>query len=605
MFLRPNYRAKDGKEHTYWSLVETVRTVDGPRQRTLCYLGELNGSAQARWLKSVEVFNEQGEAEQLKLFPSEVEPLADDPQVARVLVNRVRLERTRQFGACFLGWELWKRLALDGFFEQAMDDEAAEVPWSRVAAVLAINRLCAPGSELAVEQRWYPSTALDDLLEIEGGKINDTRLYRCLDRILPHKTKLEQHLKQRYGELFRAEFDVLLYDLTSTYVEGAAENNPMMGRGYSRDHRPDCEQMVIALIVNREGFPFSYETFDGNRPDVSTMESILRMVERKYGKARRIWVMDRGIVSEENLAAIRQRGGQYLVGTPRRQMKRFEAELLQDDWTQVRPDVEVKQVAIPAGEETYILCRTAARKEKEKAIRKRFSTRMEAALQALEKSIASSRLKDRYKMERRLGRIQARHPQVNDLFEVALRDTPAGVRLVWAMKKDREAWRDLREGAYMLRTNLQADSAEQMWSMYMQLTEAEASFRALKSELSIRPLFHQKEPRVKAHVLVAFLGYALWVTLKHLLQRLLLIVPQPSVSGVDNAQPFSPMKALALLSTLQSADIVLPTTDGREIRLRRITEPTAEQKSLLHQLGLSLPERLKSLSKCSVDPAVA
>jgi transposase len=605
MFLRPNYRAKDGKEHIYWSLVETVRTVDGPRQRTLCYLGELNGSAQARWLKSVEVFNEQGETQQLKLFPSHIEVTDDDPQVARVIVNRVRLERTRQFGACFLGWELWKRLGLHDFFAQAMDEEAAEVPWSRVAAVLGINRLCAPGSELAIEERWYPATALDDLLEIEDGKINDTRLYRCLDRILPHKTKLEQHLKQRYGELFGAEFDVLLYDLTSTYVEGAAENNPMMSRGYSRDHRPDCEQMVIALIVNREGFPFSYETFDGNRADVSTMESILRTVERKYGKARRIWVMDRGIVSEENLAAIRKRGGQYLVGTPRRQMKRFEAELLKDDWTQVRPDVEVKQVAIPQGEETYILCRTAGRKEKEKAIRKRFSLGMEKALQALEKSIASGRLKDRYKMERRLGRIQARHPQVNDLFEVTLRETPAGVRLLWEMKKDKEAWRDLREGAYMLRTNLQADSAEQMWSMYMQLTEAEASFRALKSELSIRPLFHQKEARVKAHVLVAFLGYALWVTLKHLLHRRPAIIPQPSASGVDNAELFSPMKALALLSTLQSADIVLPTTDGREIRLRRITEPTAEQKSLLHRLGLSLPERLKSLTKCSVDPAVA
>jgi len=605
MFLRPNYRAKDGKEHIYWSLVETVRTVDGPRQRTLCYLGELNGSAQARWLKSVEVFNEQGETQQLKLFPSHIEVTDDDPQVARVIVNRVRLERTRQFGACFLGWELWKRLGLHDFFAQAMDEEAAEVPWSRVAAVLGINRLCAPGSELAIEERWYPATALDDLLEIEDGKINDTRLYRCLDRILPHKTKLEQHLKQRYGELFGAEFDVLLYDLTSTYVEGAAEKNPMMSRGYSRDHRPDCEQMVIALIVNREGFPFSYETFDGNRADVSTMESILRTVERKYGKARRIWVMDRGIVSEENLAAIRKRGGQYLVGTPRRQMKRFEAELLKDDWTQVRPDVEVKQVAIPQGEETYILCRTAGRKEKEKAIRKRFSLGMEKALQALEKSIASGRLKDRYKMERRLGRIQARHPQVNDLFEVTLRETPAGVRLLWEMKKDKEAWRDLREGAYMLRTNLQADSAEQMWSMYMQLTEAEASFRALKSELSIRPLFHQKEARVKAHVLVAFLGYALWVTLKHLLHRRPAIIPQPSASGVDNAELFSPMKALALLSTLQSADIVLPTTDGREIRLRRITEPTAEQKSLLHRLGLSLPERLKSLTKCSVDPAVA
>jgi transposase len=605
MFLRLNYRAKDGKDHTYWSLVETVRTGNGPRQRTLCYLGELNGSAQARWLKTIEVFNERGEAQQLKLFPSHIEVPDDDPQVARVLVNRVRLERTRQFGACFLGWELWKRLQLDDFFEQAMDDEAAEVPWSRVAAVLAINRLCAPGSKLAIEERWYPSTALDDLLEIEEGKINDTRRYRCLDRILPHKTKLEQHLKQRYGELFGAEFDVLLYDLTSSYVEGAAQRNPMMSRGYSRDHRPDCEQMVIALIVNREGFPFSYETFDGNRADVSTMESILRMVERKYGQARRIWVMDRGIVSEENLAAIRKRGGQYLVGTPRRQMKQFEAELLQDNWTQVRPDVEVKQVAIPQGEETYILCRTAGRQEKEKAIRERFSTRRESALAALEKSIARGRLKDRYKMERRLGRIQARHSQVNDLFEVTLRDTPAGVRLVWEMKKDRQAWRDLREGAYLLRTNLQADSAEQMWSMYMQLTEAEASFRALKSELSIRPLFHQKEPRVKAHVLVAFLGYALWVTLKHLVQRRPAIIPQSSASGVDNAPPLSPRKALALLSTLQSADIVLPTTDGREIRLRRITEPTTEQKSLLHQLGLDLPERFQLNRKCSVDPAVA
>jgi transposase len=605
MFLRPHQRSKDGKDHAYWSLVETIRTVNGPRQRTLCYLGELNSSAQARWLRTVEVFNQQGETEQLKLFPSHVEPPADDPQVARVLVNRVRLERTRQFGACFLGWELWRQLALDRFFEEAVDGDPADVPWSRVAALLAIHRLCAPGSELAVEERWYPSTALDDLLEIEEGKINDTRLYRCLDRILPHKTKLERHLKERYGELFGAEFDVLLYDLTSSYVEGAAEKNPMMRRGYSRDHRPDCEQMVIALIVNSEGFPFSYETFDGNRADVSTMETILRMVERKYGKARRIWVMDRGIVSEENLKAIRSRGGQYLVGTPRSQMKRFEAELLQDDWTRVRPEVEVKQVAVPQGDETYILCRTAGRKEKEKAIRKRFSTRMELALQGLQKSIAAGRLKDRNKMERRLGKIQARHSQVNDLFEVALRDTPEGVRLIWGIKKERKTWRDLREGTYMLRTNIQAESAEQLWSKYMQLTEAEASFRALKSELSIRPLFHQKEPRVKAHVMVAFLGYALWVTLKHLLKRRPTIVPQPSASGVDNAQPMSPMRALALLSTVQSADIVLPTTDGREIRLRRITEPSPEQKSLLHQLRISLPERLNHPPKCSADSATA
>ena len=605
MFLRSHQRSKDGKDHTYWSLVETIRTANGPRQRTLCYLGELNSSAQSRWLRTVEVFNEQGEAEQLKLFPSQVESPTDDPQVARVLVNRVRLERTRQFGACFLGWEMWKRLGLDRFFEEAMDGDSADVPWSRVAALLAINRLCAPSSELAIEERWYPSTALDDLLEIEEDKINDTRLYRCLDRILPHKTKLERHLKERYGELFGAEFDVLLYDLTSSYVEGAAEKNPMMRRGYSRDHRPDCEQMVIALIVNNEGFPLSYETFDGNRADVSTMETILRMVERKYGKARRIWVMDRGIVSEENLKAIRQRDGQYLVGTPRSQMKQFEAELLKDDWIRVRPEVEVKQVAVSEGEETYILCRTAGRKEKEKAIRKRFSTRMELALERLQKTIAAGRLKDRNKMERRLGKIQARHSHANDLFEVALRDTPEGVRLVWEIKKERETWRDLREGAYLLRTNLQAESAQDLWSKYMQLTEAEASFRALKSELSIRPLFHQKEPRVKAHVMVAFLGYALWVTLKHLLKRRPAIVPQPTASGVNNAQPMSPMKALALLTTVQSADIVLPTTDGREIRLRRITEPSLEQKSLLHQLGISLPDRLNRSPKCSADSATA
>jgi transposase len=605
MFLRPHARRKDGKDHTYWSLVETVRTADGPRQRTLCYLGELNSSAQARWLRTVEVFNEHGDTQQLKLFPSHVEPPPDDPQVARVLVNQVRLERTRQFGACYLGLEMWRRLELDRFFEQAVDDDPADVPWSRVAALLAINRLCAPGSELAIEQRWYPSTALDDLLGIEEGKINDTRLYRCLDRILPHKTALERHLKDRYGALFGAEFDVLLYDLTSTYVEGAAEKNPMMRRGYSRDHRPDCEQMVIALIVNSEGFPFSYETFDGNRADVSTMETILRMVERKYGKARRIWVFDRGIVSEENLAAIRKRGGQYLVGTPRSQMKQFEAELLKDDWTQVRPEVEVKKVVIAQGEETYILCRTSGRKEKEKAIRNRFSGSMERALNGLQKTIALGRLKDRNKMERRLGKIQARHPSVNDLYDVALRDTAEGVRLFWQMKEDRKSWRESREGAYLLRSNLQADTAEELWSKYMQLTEAEASFRALKSELSIRPLFHQLEPRVKAHVMVAFLGYALWVTLKHTLKCRAPIVPKPTASGVENAQPLSPMRALSLLSTLQSADVVLPTTDGREIRLRRITEPTADQKSLLQQLGLALPERLERKRECSADSAIA
>ena len=518
MFLRSHQRRKDGKEHAYWSLEETTRTADGPRQRTLCYLGELNSSAHAQWLKTVEVFNEQGETAQLKLFASDA-AVEDGPDIARVLVKKVRLERTRQFGSCYLGIELWRQLGLDTFFAPHLDTDGADVPWSRVAAVLAINRLCDPGSELAVEQRWYPATALDDLLHIEDGKLNATRLYRCLDRLLPLKTKLEQHLKQRFGELFEAEFDVLLYDLTSTYVEGAAEANPMMRRGYSRDHRPDCEQLVLALIVNNEGFPFSYEIFDGNRADVSTMEAILRTVERKHGKARRVWVFDRGIVSEENLASIRRRGGQYLVGTPRSRMKEFEAELLKDDFEQVRPGVEVKQIAIPGGEETYVLCRTSGRKEKERAIRTRFADKIEKSLKGLEKRIKEGRLKDRYKMERYVGRIQAANPQAADLYTMSVVDTAEGARLEWSVKPEQQKWREAREGAYMLRTNLTAESAGELWQKYMQLTEVEAAFRALKSELSIRPLFHQLEKRVKAHVLVAFLGYALLVTLKHLLKR--------------------------------------------------------------------------------------
>lgn len=580
MFLRQHQRIRNSREHSYWSLVETVRTADGPRQRTLCYLGELNGSAHARWQRTIEVFNEQGESTQLKLFPSELE-VADDAQVARVLVKKVRVESTRRFGDCYLGLELWKRLQLDDFFARYIDGDSAAVPWSRVAAVLAINRLCEPGSELAVEQHWYPSTALEDLLHIEKGKINDTRLYRCLDRLLPLKTKIEQHLKERYGELFQAQFDVLLYDLTSTYVEGEAAGNAMMRRGYSRDHRPDCEQLVLALIVNCEGFPFRYEVFDGNRADVTTLDVILRTVERKYGKARRVWIFDRGIVSEQNLATVRKHGGQYLVGTARRKLQQFEAELLKDDFEKIRPDVEVKQIPIPGGEETYILCRTTGRKEKEKAIRQRFVSKIERALGGLEKRIAEGKLKDRFKMERNLGRIQACNPQVADLYEMKIEENKQGTRLLWRQKPEQQQWLEAREGAYLLRTNLQADSPPELWKKYIQLTEVEAAFRTLKSELAIRPLFHQLEKRVKAHVLVAFLGYALLVTLKHLLKR--------------SASEYSPAEALKFLSTLHSVDIVLPTIDNKEIWLRRITKLDKNQEKIFHQLQLQLPGRLEPI----------
>ena len=464
--------------------------------------------------------------------------------------------------------------------------------WSREAAILAINRLCAPGSELAIEQRWYPATALGDILHIEEGKINDTRLYRCLDRILPQKTKLEQHLKQRYGELFGAEFEVMLYDLTSTYVEGDAKANPMMRRGYSRDHRPDCLQLVLALIVNAEGFPSSYEVFNGNRADVTTMEVILRMVERKYGKARRVWVMDRGIVSEANLTAIRQRDGRYLVGTPRSKMKEFEPYLKEEtNWEQVRDEVQVKLISIPGGAETFILCKTEGRQQKEQAIRSRFTTRIEKALNSLQKQVKAGRLKNRDKIHVRIGRILASHPQVADLYQVGVEEQSGQLSLEWSAKEGRQQWRETREGAYLLRTNLTATTAAELWEKYMQLIEVEAAFRALKSELSIRPLFHQLEHRVKAHVMVAFLGYALWVTLKHLLAA--------------KQSEWSASRALAELATLQSADIVLPTTDGREIRLRRITEPTAEQKRLLNELGIDLPDQLQFNQQCSADFAVA
>jgi len=598
MFLREHRRAKDGKEHRYWSLVETVRTPDGPRQRRLCYLGELNGSAQARWLKTIEVFNQQGESRQLKLFPSEVAVAEEDPAVARVLIDQVRLERSRQFGNCFLGWELWKRLELDGFFQKALDREAADVAWSKIAALLVINRLCAPGSELALEKRWYPATALEDLLGLEDGKVNDTRLYRGLDRMLPQKTNLERHLRQRYGELFAAQFEVLLYDLTSSYVEGAAERNPMMQRGFSRDHRPDCKQVVIALIVNVEGFPISYETFDGNRADVTTLETILRMVERKYGQARRIWVFDRGIVSEANLKILRKRGAQYLVGTPRSKLKQFERDLLEAHWQQVHPEVEAKTVGTPNGEETYILCRATGRREKEKAIRGRVSASMEKALGSLHKRVESGRLKNRPKLERLLGRVQARHTQVADLYQVEVIEQSGSLELKWQVLPQRLAWREAREGAYLLRTNIAADNVEQLWKQYIQLTEAEAAFRALKSELVLRPFFHQLERRVKAHILVAFLGYALWVTLKHWIKG-------NQEKRLPDQVQFSVAESLTRLSSLHSADIILPTTDGREIRLRRIAKPTTGQQQVLDQLGLQLPQHFDINRECSADSATA
>jgi transposase len=590
MFVRANRRRKDGKDHIYWSLVETVRTADGPRQRTVCYLGELNSAAEARWRKTVRIFNAQGEEQQIALFPAGTAPASGGAPVVEIRLDRVRWTRPRDFGDVWLGWHLWQRLGLDGFCEGALDEVPADVPWSRIAAVLAINRLCAPGSELAIEARWYATTALDDILGVDAARVNTDRLYRCLDLLLPHKVALERHLAARYGELFGVQYELLLYDLTSTYVEGEAAANPQMRRGYSRDHRPDCKQVVLALVVSPEGFPLAYEVFDGNRTDVTTLDEILTAVEAKYGHAQRVWVLDRGIVSELNLTTLRARGAYYLVGTPRARLRAFERELLAGDWQHVREAVEVQLLPSRDGTETFVLCRSATRREKERAMRRLVSQRLETALERLAARVAERTRTDPDWLHERIGRLKERYARVAPLYDISLTGTASARRLHWQLRPERSAWHEARAGAYLLRTNLTATDPATLWTRYVQLTEVEAAFRALKSELAIRPIWHQKSTRVQAHILVAFLGYALWVTLKHTLRA----------ARVG----FSPAQALHHCRGIKSGDILLETTDGRTLRLRRVSRPDPAQQGLLHALRLSLPERLGVDAECSGDSTI-
>ena len=587
MFVRSHRRRKDGKDHTYWSLVETVRTTAGPRQRTVCYLGELNSSTEARWRKTIQVFNAHGADQQLALFPAGAAP--NDPQVVEIRLDRVRWTRPRDFGDVWAGWQLWQRLGLAAFCEAALDGHPAEVPWSQIAAILAINRLCAPGSELAIEARWYGRTALDDILGVEGQRVNTDRLYRCLDLLLPHKAALEHHLAQRYGELFGAQFEVLLYDLTSTYVEGDAAGNAQMRRGYSRDHRPDCKQVVLALVVSPDGFPLAYEVFDGNRIDVTTLDDLLQAVESKYGQAHRVWVLDRGLVSEKNLATLRARHAHYLVGTPRVRLKAFERQLLAGTWHQVRDQVEVQLLPSPDGQETFVLCRSARRRDKEQAMRRLVQQRLERALGRLAHQLANGHVADDAHLHQRLGRLKERYGAVVRSYEITVTGSPGQRGLLWQERPEQRAWHAARAGAYLLRTNLTHADPAALWTQYVQLTEVEAAFRALKSELAIRPLWHQKASRVQAHILVAFLGYALWIALKHTLKR----------AGT----PLSPHHTLHRLRGIQSGDLLLDTTDGRTLRLRRVSRPDADQQHLLDRLRLSLPERLGSDAECSADSA--
>ena len=578
MYLRHTTRRKDGKVHRYWRLVRSVRVGRKVVQQTVAHLGELDaqGRARARALAHAIL----GTREQPDLFS----PPDDGDEGIPVRLHRLRLERGRTFGNVWLGWTLWRALRLDAWLERLMPTGREAVPWATMAAVLVLARLCEPSSELHIAEDWYRQTALEDLLGLPAALVNDDRLYRALDRLLPHKTALEQHLVGRLGELFALDYDLLLYDVTSTYFEGQAVRNPLAHRGYSRDHRPDCVQVCLALVVTREGMPLGYEVFPGNRTDVTTVEEIVETMEARYGLAQRIWVMDRGMTSEDNLTWLRDTGRRYLVGTPKSELRKWARQIADArDWAAVRDGIEAKRCVGPDGAETFVLIRSIERREKEQAIHARFIRRIEEALARLARRIAHARRPlDRGRLERQLGRLLAHTSRAAGRYVIDLvadPSVPAGVRLVWTARPEWDDWARWSEGCYVLRSNIPDWSPEELWRTYVQLTEAEAAFRIHKSELSLRPIWHQRADRVQAHILVCFLAYVLWKTLEQWQRR----------AGLGQ----SPRTILEELRRIQSTDVVLPTPDGRELRLRCVVRPDAAQAALLDRLGLDLPQRLR------------
>ena len=583
MYLRAARRRKDGKVHVYWQLVRSVRQGRKVKQQVVAHLGELDatGQAQARALAESIAGRGRG-SEQADLFAEE----AERAQPVAVKLDGVRLERGRAFGAVWLGWQLWQALRFDELCGQLMPRGREAVGWAEVVAILAIGRLCEPSSELHVAEDWYRSTALEDLLGVKVERIYDERLYRALDRVLPHKEKLERHLVKRLGELFAIDYDLLLYDVTSTYFEGVGAPE-ICRRGYSRDHRPDCVQVNVALVVTRQGMPLGYEIFAGNTTDVETVEQIVGRMEERYGRASRVWVMDRGMVSAENIAWLRRTGRRYVIGTPRSELRRWARELAeQRNWRQIREDVRVKICRGPEGEESFLLCRSAARIEKEKAMHQRFGERIEHGLASLDRRIqASRRPLDRGAIERQIGRLLERNRRAAAAYSIALEEdaaSAAGLKLSWGRQSQWQDWAALSEGTYILRTNVSQWSDEELWNTYIQLTEAEAAFRVHKSDLGLRPIWHHKRERIEAHILICFLAYVLWKTLQQWQSR----------AGLGD----SPRTILTELSRIQSADIVLPLADGsqRELRLRCVVRPEREQAILLQRLGLRLPQRLSA-----------
>jgi transposase len=591
MFLKRLERRKNGKKHTYWALVESIRTARGSRHRVVAYLGELKKSQRNGWGQLCRRLNKDQRPQPSLFDPPRYDDPADDEPVL-VKLKGVRLQRLRDFGDVWLALGLWRLLGLDTLLARLMSEGREEVPWPVVAAILTIARFCEPSSELHIADTWYRRTALEDLLGVRVDQMNDDRLYAGLDRLLIHKEAIEKHLKERLGDLFDLDYDLLLYDVTSTYFEGECKRNPMAKRGYSRDSRPDCLQVCIGLVVTTDGIPLGYEVFDGNTNDSRTVETIVQAMEAKYGRANRIWVMDRGMVSEDNLKFLRRRGGSYIVGTPKALLRRFAQYLTDRQWHEVQAGVEVKLVPGPDGEETFILARSADRRKKEQAMRQRFLDRMEDALAKMRASIESGRLKDEAVAQRRLGRLQERYWRAAGAFDIKIKrlskpDGKARLSIAWKRRQRWSEWTALSEGCYLLRTNLTETDPATLWKQYIQLTEAEWAFRIEKDELDIRPIWHQKENRVLAHILVCFLGYVLWKALAQWMRR----------AGLGDA----PRTLVEEFAKIKSGDVVLPAemADGsrQTIHLRCVTTPDEAQKVLLNRLGLTLPQRLRRMDE--------
>jgi len=581
MYLRRYGKKVDGEEYGYWSLVESVRTVRGPRQRVVANIGKLPGldkEERLGWEEIGRILTGKPQPQD-GLFEKTEEP----PSWATVDINGVSVERLRSFGDIYLALLLWHRLGFAEFCKEKMPEGKEVIPWSVMACILTVARFCAPSSELQIAESWDDKTALEDLVDVPTERVNDDRLYRALDALLPHKDALCGHLQGRYGELFGATYDFLFYDITSTYFEGMALGNPQAKRGYSRDSRPDCPPVCIGLVTSREGLPLAFEIFDGNRADVTTTEEMVLIMEGKYGKANRIWVMDRGMVSEENIEFMKERSVRYIIGTPKSLLRKFEQELLGKDWEEVQPGGEVKLCTSPeGGEEAFVLCRSEGRKEKEAAILNRFVSRLEAGLNKLKEQAALGKLRDRQKAERRIGRLLERNGRAASIFDVTVTETGVGrdVRLAVKIikKEDRYQWALQSGGNYILRTNWNDADAKTIWRRYIQLTEVEDAFRTEKHDFGMRPIYHQKQDRTQAHILVCFLSLAMWRTLQQWMKA----------SGLGTA----PRKLIEEMREVRSLDVLLPAKD-KTIRLRVVSTPSNPLKVLLQRMKILLPNKPK------------